>query len=144
MNNNFLLLLLLPHLFSAANINDKVQHEATINRNSSLILKGIDDVLEENAEMKERIRWLEDVITNNISELVDSVTNVQDDMLIHWSWILKNNGNISDNLQMISDNTASIHDTHIIVDKNTQLITSNTDKIFDNTDKISDNNDKIS
>merc|ERR1711892_613848 len=42
----------------------------TISRNSSLVFKGIDDVLDENAEMRERIKWLEDVLTNNITMLM--------------------------------------------------------------------------
>merc|ERR1711892_426987 len=52
----------------------------TISRNSSLVFKGIDDVLDENAEMRERIKWLEEVITNNITMLMSRMdTNEQND-----------------------------------------------------------------
>merc|ERR1719153_1545640 len=77
---------------TAANINDDIQQEhyqqeagilweETTNRNSSFIFRGIDDVLEENAEMKKQIRWLEDVITNNISDLVDRMDHQEDSMI---------------------------------------------------------------
>merc|ERR1711892_942394 len=65
---------------------DHFQEEAgvlwdeTISRNSSLVFKGIDDVLDENAEMRERIKWLEEVITNNITMLMSRMdTNEQND-----------------------------------------------------------------
>merc|ERR1711892_713229 len=66
---------------------DHFQEEAgilwdeTISRNSSFVFKGIDDVLDENAEMRERIKWLEEVITNNITELMSRMdTNEQNDI----------------------------------------------------------------
>merc|ERR1711970_948888 len=111
---------------TAANINDDIQQEhyqqeagilweETTNRNSSFVFRGIDDVLEENAEMKEQIRWLEDVITNNISDLVDKMDH--------------NTDKISDNTHMIDDNTEDIarHD---------QEIKTNADNIADNTRHI--------
>merc|ERR1711892_572700 len=65
---------------------DHFQEEAgilwdeTISRNSSFVFKGIDDVLDENAEMRERIKWLEEVITNNITMLMSRMdTNEQND-----------------------------------------------------------------
>ena len=43
--------------------------ELTSNRTSEFSFRTIDDILEENAAQKEEIRWLNDVITTNISEL---------------------------------------------------------------------------
>ena len=37
----------------------------------------IDDILEENARMRAEIKWLNDVITNNISELAAQVATNQ-------------------------------------------------------------------
>ena len=50
---------------------------------------GIDDVLQENAEMKEKIQWLEDIITKNISALMSRMDeneandNIQDKTIEH-------------------------------------------------------------
>lgn len=40
--------------------------------------KTIDDILEENEEMKEEIKWLNDIIKNNISDLAKAITHNSD------------------------------------------------------------------
>ena len=53
--------------------------EVTTNRTSEFSFRTIDDILEENAAQKEQIRWLNEVITNNISELSGRIQdNVED------------------------------------------------------------------
>ena len=53
--------------------------EETTNRTSEFSFRTIDDILEENAAQKEQIRWLNNVIKNNISELSSRIQeNVED------------------------------------------------------------------
>merc|ERR1712055_173378 len=77
---NFTCLFLDSWSQTADNIGDEVQqqhwHEETgklwnitINREEKFLFKTIDDILEENAEQRKEIKWLNDVITNNISQL---------------------------------------------------------------------------
>ena len=57
--------------------------EETTNRTSEFSFRTIDDILEENAAQKEQIRWLNNVITNNISELSSRIQeNVEDIVLV--------------------------------------------------------------
>ena len=46
-------------------------------REESFHFMTIDDILEENARMRAEIKWLNDVITNNISELAAQVATNQ-------------------------------------------------------------------
>ena len=43
--------------------------DVTNNRTSEFSFRTIDDILEENAAQRKEIKWLNDVITNNISAL---------------------------------------------------------------------------
>ena len=47
--------------------------------------KDIDDVLEENLKLKEEVQWLNDVITNNISDLTNNVSNLADLIASAWT-----------------------------------------------------------
>ena len=69
-------------------IEDEVQQEhyqietgilwdITIDRNSTFDFLTIDDVLEENAALKEEVKWLNDVITENITKLNEAVRDLQ-------------------------------------------------------------------
>ena len=69
-------------------IEDEVQQEhylietgilwdITIARNSTFDFLTIDDVLEENAALKEEVKWLNDVITENITKLNEAVRDLQ-------------------------------------------------------------------
>ena len=49
-----------------------------MSRNSTFDFLTIDDVLEENAELKEEVKWLNDVITENISKLNEAVKDLED------------------------------------------------------------------
>jgi len=77
----------------------------------------VEDVLAENQELKAEVKWLNDVITNNISELSkminkngDDISNVQstlvttmDKVQINTDNLVINNGNIADNTKNIND-----------------------------------------
>merc|ERR1712126_269521 len=48
------------------------------NESPEFIFKTVDEVLEENYEMRKEIEWLNEVITNNISELHERINTEQD------------------------------------------------------------------
>ena len=72
------------------NLNDPLQQEAfhretlklwnIFSNSPTFEFKTIQDVIEENIRMKEEIKWLNDVITNNISDLSNQIGDVRDDM----------------------------------------------------------------
>merc|ERR1719295_305874 len=143
------------------NIGDELQqqhwHEETgklwnitINRQESFFFKTIDDILEENAEQRKEIKWLNDVIRDNITQLTELIqTNTQ---------------NIADNAQSIEDNAQNIEDngdnlgilegrvavnggnivsTNRRIDENKAYINENTANIDDIKGDISTNQAKI-
>ena len=72
------------------NLNDPLQQEAfdreteklwtIISNNPTFEFKTIQDVLEENRRLKEENKWLNDVITNNISEIMEQLAQQTDDI----------------------------------------------------------------
>ena len=46
-------------------------------RNEEFLFRTIEDVLEENQKLKEQNQWLNDVITNNISNLKDQISELR-------------------------------------------------------------------
>jgi len=93
---------------------------------------GINDVLEENAEMKKQIRWLEDVIIKNISDLVERMEH-QEDMLMTW-------GNITDLVERMEHHTDMISENTLNIARHDQEIKTNTDNIANNTRHINTHN----
>jgi len=97
------------------NIGDEVQqqhwHEETgklwnitINRQESFFFKTIDDILEENAEQRKEIKWLNDVITNNITQLNNLIQQLNSTQISHGENIKKNGQDIENNLRNIDTN----------------------------------------
>ena len=72
------------------NLNDPLQQEAfdretkklwtIISNNPAFEFKTIQDVLEENKRLKEENKWLNDVITNNISEIMEQLAQQTNDI----------------------------------------------------------------
>ena len=72
------------------NLNDPLQQEAfdretkklwtIISNNPAFEFKTIQDVLEENKRLKEENKWLNDVITNNISEIMEKLAQQTNDI----------------------------------------------------------------
>ena len=70
------------------NLNDPLQQEAfdreteklwtIFSNNPTFEFKTIQDVLEENRRLKEENKWLNDVITNNISEIMDEIKDLRE------------------------------------------------------------------
>ena len=54
--------------------------EVTNNRTSQFSFRTIDDILEENAAAKAEIRWLNDVITENITKLATQIQANHEDI----------------------------------------------------------------
>merc|ERR1712130_945596 len=70
--------------------------DITVNRDEPFNFMTIDDILEENARQQAEIKWLNDIITNNISELA--------------AQIAQNNEAISSNIEAITTNNLAIQD----------------------------------
>ena len=68
----FLLIQVLPIFFACVIANDIVPE--------SNIVIDCEDVLEENRELKAEIKWLNDVITNNISEIMKNLEKQSEDV----------------------------------------------------------------
>ena len=92
------------------NIGDPVQQEhwiaqtgilwdITVSREEDFHFMTIDDILEENAKMREDIKWLQDVITNNITQLSQEIDDNRKDIGINKDRIDNNKESI-DNLEM--------------------------------------------
>merc|ERR1712212_938831 len=101
------------------NIDDEVQqqhwHEETgklwnitINRQESFFFKTIDDILEENAEQRKEIKWLNDVIRDNITQLNNLIQVLNNTHVSHGKNITNNAQDIENNAQNIENNLQNI------------------------------------
>merc|ERR1719209_1488317 len=97
------------------NIGDEVQqqhwHEETgklwnitINRQESFFFKTIDDILEENAEQRKEIKWLNDIISSNISQLNNLIQLLNNTQISHGEDIDTNARDIENNQRSINTN----------------------------------------
>ena len=93
--------------------------ELTVGRKETFPFMTIDDILEENARMRAEIKWLNDVITNNISELAAQMEQNNAAIAANQLSIQDN----SDNLGLVSvrviANEAHIATTNLRIDENT-------------------------
>ena len=122
------------------NIEDPLQQEhwrnetgilwdITTSREDTFGFMTIDDILEENARLKEENKWLNDVIRNNITQLTEMIQ--------------KNSENIQDNADnleivdgQVNMNSGQIEITNRRIDENKAYIERNTEDIGENTDII--------
>ena len=154
---------------SGPNLNDEVQQshwgeetnklwsEAT-SRKKTFDFKTIDDVLEENALCKEENDRLNDIIAEDIKQLKDNVTSldnaisdVNDAVEINSAAISDVNDEVTSLSNTVDTNTASISDVNDEVVHNSERISSvfssatlNTKHIADNCEAIAANADSIS
>ena len=80
----------------------------------------IEDVLEENQELKAEIKWLNDVITNNISEIIQSLEKHSEDIEL----LKEEDTNMNVNVGLLfdlHDNLQSQHEQDI-TDVNQQIV----------------------
>ena len=110
--------------------------DITVSRDEPFNFMTIDDILEENARQRAEIKWLNDVITNNISELA--------------AQIAQNNDAISSNNEAIATNNLAIQENAdqdgIVsgrVATNEALIQEVDKRVDDNSGSIEDNSDLI-
>ena len=154
---------------SGPNLNDEVQQshwgeetnklwsEAT-SRNETFEFKTIDDVLEENALCKEENDRLNDIIAEDIKQLKENVTSLDNAIRSNSDTISDVNDEVSSlsntvdtNKASIESNSASISDVNDQVVHNGERISSvsssatlNTKHIADNSEAIAANTDSIS
>ena len=109
-------------------------------RENSFSFKTINQVLEENEEMRGEIKWLNDIIAQNISNLavlveqntktisINSAT-IDQNMEQNTEKIMNNSANIEHNLDKIKNNSAIIEQN---MEQNTEKITNNSANIEKN------------
>ena len=138
----------------APNLNDEVQQSHWINetnklwyeatsRNETFDFKTIDDVLEENALCKEENERLNDIISEDIKQLKDNVTSldnaiseVNDEVTSLSNTVDTNTASISDVSDEVLNNGERISIIHSSVTVNTKHIEDNCESITVNTDSI--------
>ena len=147
---------------SGPNLNDEVQQshwgeetnklwsEAT-SRNETFEFKTIDDVLEENALCKEENDRLNDIIAEDIKQLKENVTSLDNAIRSNSDTISDVNDEVSSLSNTVDSNSASISDINDQVVHNGERISSvsssatlNTKHIADNCEAIAANTDSIS
>merc|ERR1719209_2107746 len=129
---NFTCLFLDSWSQTADNIGDEVQQQhwqeetgklwnITINREEKFLFKTIDDILEENAEQRKEIKWLNDAITNNISQLnnlIQVLNNTQiSDIAMVSAQIDTNRQTLETNSGDIETNSRDIHTNYNLANK---------------------------
>merc|ERR1711913_63275 len=108
---------------------NKLWSEAT-SRNETFDFKTIDDVLEENALCKEENDRLNDIIAEDIKQLKDNVTSLDNTISDVNDAVEINSSAISD----VNDEVTSIRNT---VDTNTASISDVNDEVVHNSERIS-------
>ena len=89
----------------------------TTSREDTFGFMTIDDILEENARLKEENKWLNDIITNNITQLTEMIQNNAEK-------INTNEGNIRHNTETIQDNADNLGIVDLKVNSNSGQIVS--------------------
>jgi len=103
--------------------------DITMSRDDVFPFMTIDDILEENARQKAEIKWLNDVITNNISHLEARVDDQEDK-------INTNTGQINTNTGQINTNTGQVNTNKNNIASNNHKITTNIQNIATNSQYV--------
>merc|ERR1719210_1186286 len=96
----------------AGNIDDQLQQEhwitetgilwnITTSREEDFSFMTIDDILEENAEMREKIKCLEDVIAHNMTQMAEMIQRNREDIDINKNSISQNKEDTDDTINNI-------------------------------------------
>ena len=114
--------------------------DVTISREEPFIFMTIDDILEENARQRAEIKWLNDIIVNNISELAAQIA--QNNEAISTNNIAIQNNAEQDSIVRgrVTTNEAWIEETNKRVDDNNEAISINNEAIGTNNEAITTNN----
>ena len=115
----------------------------TAARETTFSFKTINQVLEENEEMRGEIKWLHDIIAQNISQLSALIEQNTQKIGNNSFDIEKNKENISINTIDIGQNKDLISNNSATIEQNTEKITNNSANIEQNFAKITNNSAKI-
>merc|ERR550517_519711 len=110
--------------------------DITIGREEPFSFMTIDDILEENARQRAEIKWLNDIITNNISQLAAQIAQNN-------KAISSNNEAIATNNQAIQNNADQVGLVSGRVTTNEALIQAVNNRVNDNVGSIEANSDLI-
>ena len=114
--------------------------DVTISREEPFIFMTIDDILEENARQRAEIKWLNDIIVNNISELAAQIAQNNEAMSTNNIAIQNNAEQDSIVRGRVTTNEAWIEETNKRVDDNSEAISINNEAIGTNNEAITTNN----
>jgi len=124
--------------------------DITTSREDTFSFMTIDDILEENTRLKEENKWLNDVIRDNITQLMEMIQNNAEKINTNEGNIEENAGNIQDNADnlgivdsKVNSNSGHIESTNRRIDENKAYIEQNTNNIDQNTANIEENKDII-
>ena len=92
------------------------------------LFRTIEDVLEENQELKAEVKWLNDVITNNISEIIQSLEKNSEDIEL----LKEEDTNMKVNVGLLFDLNDNLQFQHEndITDVNQQIVSQSCAKFF--------------
>ena len=93
--------------------------DLTVGRDETFSFMTIDDILEENTRMRAEIKWLNDVITNNISELAAQMERNNAAIAANELSIEDNMDNLGLVSGRVTTNEAHIATTNLRIDENT-------------------------
>merc|ERR1719249_206066 len=117
--------------------------EITTGREDTFGFMTVDDILEENARLKEENKWLNDVIRNNITQLTEMIQSNAEKINKNEGNIKDNAGNIQDNADnlgivdsKVNSNSGQIVSTNRRIEENKAYIEQNTQFIAENTEII--------
>lgn len=112
-------------------------------RNDLFTFRTVGDVLEENQELKAEVKWLNDIITNNISKLGEriaanslEITKNSNEIVIKSEQIEQNSGIIERNSENLQTHSAAIGSHSESIAKNSEDIVKNYESILGNTNDI--------
>merc|ERR1712055_1036042 len=96
--------------------------DITINRPESFSFMTIEDILEENARQRAEIKWLNDVITNNITELIARVDQNDEERGALEEKIGFLESDTKNNISILTTNLTTVEDT---IEKEIGILTTN-------------------
>ena len=115
-------------------------------KNELFTFRTVEDVLEENQELKNEIKWLNDVISNNITRLearieanIENISRNTDSITATSATAAKNSHDILTQGESIAVNTDNIEKNAVGVTSNSDKINLNSEAIFTNIDNIARN-----
>ena len=140
------------------NINDQIQQDAFQRETEKLWVyakskdlfefKTVEDIMEENQALKAEVKWLNDVITNNISELFNRIDQSDETISAVASNVSINTKHIEDNSDAISLVSTTLTDeistmSTTLTEKINEVSSSLTERVNQNQEEIDHNGEII-